>query len=50
LVLVKGRISGPVRLRDVDRPLLTHDLVLPERPGFGWLEAGLLLVAGKLGV
>jgi hypothetical protein len=50
LVLVKGRISGPVRLRDIDRPLLTHDLVLPERPGFGWLEAGLLLVAGKLGV
>jgi hypothetical protein len=50
LVLVKGRISGTVRLRDLDRPLLTHDLVVPERQGFGWLEAGLLLVAGKLGV
>ena len=50
LVLVKGRISGTVRLRDIDRPLLSHDLVVPERQGFGWLEAGLLLVAGKLGV
>jgi hypothetical protein len=49
LVLVRGRISGVVRLRDIDRSLAVHDLVIPERPGFGWLEAGLLLVAGNLG-
>lgn len=49
LVLVRGRISGVVRLRDIDRPLLTYDLRIPERQGFGWLEAGLLLVGGNLG-
>jgi len=49
LVLVRGRVSGVVRVRDIDRPLVVHDFVIPERPGFGWLEAGLLLVAGKLG-
>jgi hypothetical protein len=38
-----------VRVRDIDRPLVVHDFVIPERAGFGWLEAGLLLVAGKLG-
>jgi hypothetical protein len=48
LVLVKGRVSGSVHLRDVDRPLLTHDFIVPERAGFGWLEAGLLLVAAPL--
>lgn len=45
LVAVRGQISGTVRLRDLDRPLMTYDLQLPQRPGFGWLEAGLLLLA-----
>lgn len=47
LVLVKGRISGTVLLRDLDRPLLTHHLQLPERPGFGWIEAGCLLLSAE---
>lgn len=47
LVLVRGRVSGPVRLRDIDRPLLAYDLVVPERQGFGWLEGGCLLLAAE---
>lgn len=47
LVLVKGQISGTVVLRDLDRPLLTHQLVLPSRPGFGWIEAGCLLLLAE---
>lgn len=45
LVLVQGQISGTLRLRDLDRPLMTYDLKVPARQGFGWLEAGLLLVS-----
>lgn len=45
LVAVKGQISGPILLRDLDRPLLIHRLQLPQRSGFGWLEAGMLLLA-----
>lgn len=45
LVLVQGRVSGPIKVRDIDRPLMTHQLVVPERPGFGWIEAGHLLQA-----
>lgn len=45
LVAVRGSISGAVILRDLDRPLNTHRLVLPKRPGFGWVEARSLLVA-----
>jgi hypothetical protein len=36
-----------VSLRDIDRPLATYEVVLPERPVMGWLEAGLLLAAGN---
>lgn len=45
LVAVRGQISGTIRLRDLDRPLITYDLKLPRRNGFGWLQAGLLLMA-----
>ena len=45
LVLVKGQISGTIVLRDLDKPLLSYTVKLPERPGFGWMEAGCLLVA-----
>ncbi len=45
LVLVRGQISGTTVLRDLDRPLLTHQLQIPIRPGFGWIEAGCLLLA-----
>ncbi len=44
LVLVRGQISGTITVRDLDRPLMVHRLVLPQRQGFGWLEAGLLLL------
>jgi hypothetical protein len=43
LVAVRGTVSGPVLLRELDRPLLTHRLVLPKRTGYGWLEASLFL-------
>lgn len=46
LVLVRGRIHGTVVIRDIDRPLLSYRLRVPQRPGYGWIEAGLLLVAG----
>ena len=48
LVLVKGRISGTIVVRDLDKPLLSYTLKLPERPGFGWMEAGCLLVAAEI--
>ena len=48
LVLVKGRISGTITVRDLDKPLLSYNLKLPERPGFGWMEAGCLLVAAEI--
>jgi hypothetical protein len=48
LVLVRGRISGTVVLRDLDKPLLSFRFKLPERPGFGWMEAGCLLVAQEI--
>ena len=47
LVLVKGRISGTLVLRDLDRPLLTYNLQVPARPGFGWIEAGCLLLTAE---
>lgn len=47
LVAVKGQHSGVVTLRELDRPLIRHKLKLPERHGFGWLEADLLLVAAS---
>ena len=50
LVAVRGQISGTFRLRDIDRPLATYDVVVPARPKAGWLEAGLLLAAGNLGL
>lgn len=48
LVLVRGRISGTITVRDLDKPLLSYNLKLPERPGFGWIEAGCLLVAAEI--
>lgn len=47
LVAVRGQISGPVVLRELDRPLLRHCLKLPERKGFGWLESDLLLLRSQ---
>lgn len=46
LVAVRGQLSGPVILRELDRPLIRHEVRLPRRKGFGWIEADLLL-AGK---
>lgn len=43
LVLVRGQQLGAVTLRDLDKPLITHRLLIPERPGAGWIEAGCLL-------
>jgi hypothetical protein len=43
LVAVGDNLHGPTRLRDVDRPLSTYTVILPDRRTFAWLEAGLLL-------
>jgi hypothetical protein len=43
LVVVRGQLSGRIVLRELDRPLIRHEVRLPTRKGFGWLEAGLLL-------
>jgi hypothetical protein len=43
LVCSKG-ITGPTLVRDVDRPLITHTVDVPRKPGaYAWAEAGLLL-------
>lgn len=47
LVLVRGRVSGPMSLRDIDRPLMRYCVELPERKGFGWIEADLLLMPAR---
>ena len=44
LVLVRGAICGRVLLRDLDRPLLAYTVALPKRSGYGWIEAGTLLM------
>ena len=45
LVAVHGLISGPIRVRDIDRPLISYVLRVPERKAMAWLEADLLLAA-----
>lgn len=47
LIAVGDHIFGPVRLRDVDRPLAVYTLTIPDRRTFAWLETGLLLPAGE---
>lgn len=47
VVAVDGRPRGPVVLRDIDRPLLTYRVKVPERKGFGWVEVGCLLLAAE---
>lgn len=47
LVAVRGTRTGPTLVRDLDRPLMTYRLQVPERKGFGWLESGLLLAAAE---
>jgi hypothetical protein len=51
LVCAKGRFPTPVTLRDVDRPLATYAVTIPDKPGaYAWAQGGLLLTAaGKLG-
>lgn len=45
LVCVHGQISGPIKMRDIDRPLATYTLVFPKRHLGAWIEGGLLLPA-----
>ncbi len=47
LIAVADHIFGLVRLRDIDRPLTTYTLNIPDRRTFAWLETGLLLPAGE---
>lgn len=47
LVAVRGQLHGPVTLRELDKPLMRHRVVLPLRKGFGWLESDLLLLRAK---
>lgn len=43
LVAVGDHLHGPTTLRDIDRPMMTYTVDLPDRHTFAWLEAGLLL-------
>jgi hypothetical protein len=45
LVCVGKPLHGPVRVRDMDRPLLHYDLTVPNRYAAAWLEGDLLLMA-----
>jgi len=45
LIAVGDAVQGTVKLRDVDRPLATYSVEVPDRRTFAWLETGLLLVA-----
>jgi len=45
LIAVGDAIHGPTTLRDVDRPLATYTVTIPNRKSYAWLEADLLLVA-----
>ena len=47
LVAVDGKVQGRCVLRDLDRSLLTYAVEVPERKGFGWVEAGCLLLAAE---
>jgi len=45
LIAVGDAISGPTTLRDVDRPLASYTVTIPNRRTFAWLETDVLLVA-----
>lgn len=45
LVAVGRFLDAPVRLRNIDRPLMTYSFRFPHRALAGYLEAGLLLVS-----
>lgn len=47
LVAVGRFIDKPIRLRDLDRPLITYTMRFPDRRMAGYLETGLLLVAAN---
>lgn len=47
LVAVTAFTHGRVTLRDIDRPLATYALQVPQRPHAAWLEGGLLLMAAE---
>lgn len=47
LIAVADHIFGVVRFRDIDRPLTTYSLNIPDRRTFAWLETGLLLPAAE---
>ena len=47
LAAVGRMVSGPVVLRDVDRPLVSYSVELPSRPAAGWIEGRVLLKAAK---
>lgn len=47
LVAVNGSVHGKIRVRDIRKPLMVYDLMLPQRPAAAWLEAGLLLVQAE---
>ena len=47
LVAVNGSCHGVVRVRDILKPLMVYDLMVPQRSAAAWLEAGLLLVQAE---
>lgn len=47
LVAITASAHGRIVMRDIDRPLATYVLQVPQRPHAAWLEGGLLLVAAE---
>jgi hypothetical protein len=46
-VAVSGVTHGPIVVRDIDRPLLTHTVKIPARNAAAWIEGGLLLLVSN---
>lgn len=46
-VAVDGRRHGDLLVRDIDRPLLTYTVKVPQRRASGWLESGVLLLVSN---
>ena len=47
LAAVGRMVSGPLLLRDVDRPLVSYMVTLPERQAAGWIEGRVLVQAAR---
>jgi len=47
LVAVGRMVSGPVVLHDIDRPLVSYEVQIPQRQAAGWIESRVLVKAAR---